>query len=180
VSSADPLAELERWLEELARRFERFFAKDPHVPVPPERERAALERRLRDISRRDASSVAEQFRREQLLHRFSSLNLLWQRMLREREEARGVASAAARAANVKPPPPVAEKKDDYRAVFDTYLAAQRRAGQTAAVGYDRFCQALEQQRRQLVERGAHVEGFEVVEDGSGVKVRARVRRGRQA
>ena len=173
------MADLDRWLEELARRFERFFAKDPHVPVPPERERLALERRLRDVSRREASSVAEQFRREQLLHRFSSYNLLWQRLLREREEARGVAASATRAANIQPPPPVAEK-DEFRAVFDTYLAAQRRSGRAGAVGYDRFCQALDLQRRQLVERGAHVEGFEVVEDGSGVKVRARVRRGRQA
>jgi hypothetical protein len=47
------------------------------------------------------------------------------------------------------------------------------------VGFDSFRQTLEQQRRQLEDRGSVVEGFEVVEDGTHVRVRARVRRGRQ-
>ncbi len=88
MNSPDHVSQLEHWLEDLTRKWERFFARDPKVPVPPDRERSALERRLREVSRGDPRTTAESFRMEQLLQRFMVYNQLWQRQLRDREEAR--------------------------------------------------------------------------------------------
>ena len=177
VASAGPdVVQLERWLDDLARRWERYFARDPKVPRPPERERAALERRLRDVSREEIRSTVLQFRLEQLLHRFSTYTALWQRQLREQEEAR-TARGARKAANETPPVAVSPNGDDYRALHERYVGALRASGSDASVNEERFRQALEQQRQALEARGAVVEGFEVVTEGSQVKLRARVRRG---
>jgi hypothetical protein len=177
VSIGNVVGQLERSLEELARKWERFFAHDRNVPTPPERERETLERRLREVSREELHTAAEQFRMEQLLHRFTTYNQLWQRLLREREEARKAAGSAARAANETAPTSVPEKGDEYHGVFSRYAAALTKAGKKVPVDYTRFRETLEQQRRQLEGRGSVVEGFEVVEEGTQVRVRARVRRG---
>ena len=179
MSTPDLVAQLERWLVELARKWERFFAGDRQVPLPPERERAALERRLQELSRSEGTTVSERFRMEQLLHRFSTYNQLWLRMLRDREEARVSAGGARRALNEIPASSVPEGAVEYDRVFSRYVAALKNVGKGAPVGFDRFSQALKEQRRQLESRGAVVEGFEVVEEGDKVRVRARVRRGRQ-
>lgn len=177
VASAEPdVGQLERWLDDLARRWERYFARDPKVPRPPERERGALERRLRDVSREEIRSTVAQFRLEQLLHRFSTYTALWQRQLREQEEAR-TASRTRKAANESPAAPVSQDGDDYRALHERYVGALRASGSDASVNAERFRQVLEQQRQALEARGAVVEGFEVVTEGSQVKLRARVRRG---
>ena len=180
MSAPDLVGELERWLVELARKWERFFAGDRQVSIPPERERVALARRLQELSRTEPPTAGEKFRMEQLLHRFATHNQLWQRQLREREEARQGAASARRALNEPAPRPVPEPSDEYREVFARYLEALGSAGREVAVGFEGFRDALEQQRRQIESRGAHVEGFEVVADGGNVRVRARVRRGRQA
>jgi uncharacterized membrane protein YccC len=180
MSAPDLVGELERWFAELARKWERFFAGDRQVSVPPERERAALERRLQELSRTEPATAGERFRMEQLLHRFATRNQLWQRQLREREEARQVAGGARRALNEPPPRAVPEASDEYRQTFARYIEALGHAGQQAMIGFEGFRDALEQQRRQIESGGAIVEGFEVVVDGGNVRVRARVRRGRQA
>ena len=177
VASANPdVGELERWLDDLARRWERYFARDPQVPRPPERERGALERRLRDLSREEVRSTVVQFRLEQLLHRFATYTALWQRQLREQEEAR-TAGRARKAANEAPATAVSQEGDDYLALHERYVGALRASGSDASVNAERFRQVLEQQRQALEARGAVVEGFEVVTEGSQVKLRARVRRG---
>jgi hypothetical protein len=179
VSNGDLVAQLDRRLEELARKWERFFARDRQVPTPPERERTELERQLRELSRSEGRTSAEQFRMEQLLYRFATFNQLWLRQMREREEARTGAAAAARSPNKAAAAPVGEGSDEYQGVFSRYVDALTKSGKAATVNFDGFRQALEQQRRQLEEKGSVVEGFEVVEDGTQVRVRARVRRGRQ-
>ena len=163
MSTPDLVAQLERWLAELARKWDRYFVGDRQVPVPPERERAALERRLQELSRGEGRTASEKFRMEQLLHRFATYNQLWQRMLRDREEARVVP----------------EGGGEYQGVFARYVDALKTAGQGAPVEFDGFRHALERQRQQIESRGAVVEGFEVVEEAGSVRVRARVRRGRQ-
>lgn len=179
MGNGDVVGQLERRLDELARRWERYFARDRQVPTPPEGERGELERRLRELSRYEARSAADQFRLEQLLHRFATYNQLWQRMLRGREEAHGGTGGTQRAPNESAAGPVRTVSDDYQGVFARYVDALRKSGQEAGVGFEGFRETLEQQRRQLEALGSVVEGFEVVEAGSEVRVRARVRRGRQ-
>ncbi len=179
MSSGDVVGDLERRLEELGRKWERYFARDRQVPTPPERERVDLERRLRELSRYEARTAADQFRLEQLLHRFATYNQMWQRMLRDREEARAAVSGGPRAPNEPAAGAVGAVGDAYRGVFSRYVEALRKSGREAGVGFEGFRDLLEQQRRQLEAAGSVVEGFEVVEAGSEVRIRARVRRGRQ-
>jgi hypothetical protein len=179
MSTPDLIAQLERWVAELARKWERFFAGDRQVPLPPELERAALARRLQELSRSESPSAAERFRMEQLLHRFSTYNQLWQRMLRDREEARVVGGGARRALNETATPAVSQEGAAYEGVFSRYVDALKKVGKEAPVGFDRFSQALKEQQQQLEARGSVVEGFEVVEEGDKIRVRARIRRGRQ-
>lgn len=179
MNSPDHVSQLEHWLEDLTRKWERFFARDPKVPVPPDRERSALERRLREVSRGDPRTTAESFRMEQLLQRFMVYNQLWQRQLRDREEARTAAGEAARAAaggNAPAPASVTVEEGGYQALHRRYLEALQASGSKASVNFDRFRETLEKQRMLFEERGVRVEGFDVVQEGTQVKVKARVRR----
>lgn len=185
MSTGDVVSQLERWLVELSRKWERYFAHDPQVPVPPEREREALSRRLRDISREEIHGAAAQFRLDQLLNRFSTLNQHWVRQLRQREEATGgrarpaPAAPAAEVANTSQTSSVSHVDEDYRRLFAEYSAALQRTGRPGSISFDRFRAALEQQRKAVQAKGATVEGFEVQDEDGQVRVRARVRRGRQ-
>lgn len=183
MSASQTLAQLERQLIQLIRRWERFVANDPEVRLPPELERAAMEKALREISRQELRTAADQFRLEQLLHRFSTYNGLWLRQVREREEARarGGASgrqAAAKAANGGSPAPVSAGEGDVHALHREYLEALESSGSRAAISFERFKQAVDGQRAALEGRGAVVEGFEIAHEDGKVKVRARIRRGR--
>ena len=178
-SPAEIVNQLHRWLDELSRKWERFFVHDPQVPLPPERERAALERQLREISRAEFRQTQEQFRLDQLMHRFATYNMLWQRQLREREEARQAGRAAALASAANAPAPAAvnvANGDEFLALHARYLEELQASGAKAAVNFERFRQTLETQKRLLEERGVTVEGFDVVREGAQVKLKARVRR----
>lgn len=181
MATIQDIARLEQRLARLIRRWERFVGNDPEVRVPPELERVALEQALREASREESRGASEQFRLEQLLHRFSTYNGLWQRQLREREEARasrGISGRMATGDNSVPPASVSAGEAALQSLHREYLAALEAAGSRAAIGLDRFREALDAQRAALESRGAVVEGFEVTQDEGKVKVRARVRRGR--
>lgn len=74
--------QLERELRDLILQWERFFSGDRKEP--PQKEREALNRRLRLLAEHGSGSRAVQFRFEQLQHRFATYNALWERQLRER------------------------------------------------------------------------------------------------
>ncbi len=167
---------MEQWLATLARKWERFFARDRQVPIPPERERAALERRLQEMSRGEGRSTAEQFRLDQLLHRYSTFNQLWQRQLRSLEEVGSGRTAAAAAPDAAAAAPVSQ--NGYDEVYTAYCSALSGGGKDASVNRETFTATLDAQRRKLEEDGAAVDGFEVVREAGKVKVRARVRRRR--
>jgi len=175
---ADLIAQLERWLVELARRWERYLARDPHVPLPPDRERAALERRLRELSREEAWSASDRFRLDQLLHRFSSYSQLWQRQLSSREVGPSAAMHARPVLNAPATLSVPPVKDELASLHTRYAELiGRRGGQAMAA--DRFRALLDSQKAQLEGKGNVVEGFDVVEVDGQIRVQARVRRGRK-
>lgn len=170
------VARLEGLLEQLVRRWERFASHDPSVPVPPERERVRLEQLLREVSREEGRTTAEQFRLEQLQHRFSTLSQLWQRHVRDREEVRRPGAAAPEAPNATPAAPV--HRDEFGTLFAAYAAELKTVGKKPTLDAAAFRKALEGQRGQLEEKGFDVDGFEVTRAGDEVKVRARARRRR--
>lgn len=175
---ADVVAQLETWLAELARKWERYLARDPQVPLPPERERAALERRLRELSREEKWSASDRFRLDQLLHRFSAHNQLWQRQLRGREVGLRTTAQDRSTPNAPAPPSVGAVKDELAALHRRYAELVGRTG-GEAIAVERFRALLEAQRKRLESEGKVVDGFDVVEVGGKVRVQARVRRGRK-
>ena len=178
MGATELVSELGRCMEELARRWERFFAHDPQVRTPPDRERQALEKRMREFSRLEAPTAAENFRVQQLLYRFSTYNAHWQRQLRDQEASRKGITATEEEINAARRSPVPPAGDEYEELHTAFTTALRAAGAAGAVSLERFRDSLLAQRRSLEERGAVVEGFDVVHEGGQVKIRARVRRGR--
>jgi len=153
------------------------MSNDPKVPIPPDRERAALARRLGELSRSEPVSASDRFRLEQLLHRFSTYNNLWMRQLRERETA--AAKFGRQGANARPAAPVGSPEDDLARLHARYVELLQATGRKGSVSVERFRQTLEGERGRLQQQGAEVEGFEVLQDGDAVRVRARLRRRRQ-
>ena len=180
---------VENALQQLIKEWERFFAGVRRTPPVGERER--LTRRLRVLTEEGAGRHAEQFRLEQLQGRFQSFSMMWERMLREREEGRTFQGYLAR--DVSPPEPpssttrpskeaparlnagAAAAVDDggVGALYERYVAARRELGQGSRVDRETFAAQLEAQRRQLEGRLGSPIQFEVVVDGSKVKLAAR-------
>ena len=180
MGSANQIPMLEHALAELIKEWEKYFAGVRQTPPVDERER--LQRRLRMLTEQPTGSRPEQYRLEQLQHRFMTYAQMWERMLREREEGRGRSAAALREARragpTVPPPPDATAaasvddggKDD---LFDRWVAAKSGLGQKVKVDRDTFAAQIASQRQAIEERlGGHVR-FDVVVDGDKVKLAAR-------
>lgn len=174
----DQVAILERALKDLITKWERYFAGDLRVPPVDDRER--LTRRLRHLSEHPPQRRADQFRAEQLQHRFMSYAMNWERLLREREEGRGrsvVALRGQRPLAVEAPPdatpPSSVDRQDAPSLFDRFVAAKESLGQGVRVDRPAFEAQLATQKAQLEERLGHPVQFDVrVEDGK-VKLAAR-------
>lgn len=164
-----PLDDIERKFEELARRWERYFSGDREVPIPPERERAALARQLQTLSREEGLSFAERFRLDGLLHRFSTYNQLWERQLRARNEARR-APDTQRASSVK------REEDEVARLHREYVASLEKVGRRTNLDLAAFRKVLAEQKRRLELQGLEIQGFVVVCQGNQVSLRAKARK----
>ena len=173
----EQIAFLERAVNEHIKEWERFFGGISKVPPVPERERIA--RRLRVLTEQTVNRRAEQFRIEQLQHRFMTYSMNWERMLREREEGRGkppqvegsMATPRPGAANAAPAGSVDSRGETD--LYDRYLTAKSEHGLDVRVDRETFDEQIAQQRRKIEERLGRKVRFEVqVEDGK-VRVVAR-------
>jgi hypothetical protein len=75
VELSEQIAILERALQEHIRKWDRFFAGAEKAVPQIERERIA--RRIRMLSEQTVHRRAEQFRIEQLQHRFQTYSMNW-------------------------------------------------------------------------------------------------------
>ena len=75
----EEIAMLERALQEHIRKWEMYFSGVDRVPPQEQRER--INRRIRMLAERTVNRRAEQFRIEQLQHRFMTYSQNWDRML---------------------------------------------------------------------------------------------------
>lgn len=198
------VVQLERGLDELARRWDRFLGHEPGATMPGLAEIDSLEQRIRQAALGHAVSPAEQARLAQLSSRFGTKAGGWRQLARAAEQQRAAAPAAKPAARpqaapaaprpaapaVAPAaahtsgapaagPPTAgvppARMEEYRHLFARYQAVMERAGETLPTSLERFVRELEEQRRRLEERGTAVVGFDIVREASGVHVRPRTR-----
>ena len=171
----EQIAILERTLREHIRKWEKFFSGVERVPPQTEKDRIA--RRLRLLSEETVNRRADQFRIEQLQHRFMTYTRNWERMLRAREEGRTAnvhtnpELRRAAAANVSRAPTVEETEGND--LFDRYCAAKGEHGHSVGVDRATFDEQISMQRKKIEERLGTKVRFQVrVEDGN-VRVVAR-------
>jgi hypothetical protein len=171
----EQIAVLERALRDHIIKWEKFFSGVDKVPPVTERDRIA--RRLRLLSEETVNRRAEQFRIEQLQHRFMTYSQNWERMLRAREEGRTPSFHSnprlrrAAAANVSRGSSVEETGGD--ALFEQYCAAKSEHGLSVGVDRATFDEQIAVQRQKIEERLGTKVRFQVrVEDGN-VRVVAR-------
>jgi hypothetical protein len=176
---------LERDLREQVKNWERFFSG--RLRVPPEVERTRFAQRLRSLAEQNFNRRADQFRVEQLQHRFMSYSQNWERMLREREEGRLQRDEGVSGRGTQPhieaangPTVTSVDSPGRGSLYDRYVAAKRQLGLDVRMGRSEFEKQLEKQRGQLQKNLGRQVQFEVrVEDGK-VKLAARKVRKRES
>lgn len=98
---------LERDIHQLKIDFERFF--NGNLPIPPDDFRQAVRKQIQKLRARPMHALVDRFRLNTLEARFNSLDELFNRRLREREEG-----SAARA--LQQPAPTPRRYDPYKGV----------------------------------------------------------------
>lgn len=153
---------------------------------PPDDERKRLSKRMRELRTTVVRNTGVKFRINTLFAKLISFERLWDRTLREIEEGtykRDVFKAKYRMnrraeetpEQPRPPVPRAEISDDkLRRLFDTYLVARQRTGEsTDGLTFEKVAQRIRAQVPQLMERhGAKSVEFKVVIKGGRAVLKA--------
>jgi len=181
VELRDQIEFLDRVLKEHIRKWERFFSGAEKVPPQIERER--IGRRIRPLSEQTINRRADQFRLEQLQHRFQTYSMNWERMLREREEGRARAGgqtrwAASEATGPRPNAggPRAVQHQEGASLYDRYVAAKRAQGLDVTVDRTTFESQLKEQERALRSKTGGDVRFEVLVENGKVRLAARTKK----
>jgi hypothetical protein len=172
----EQIAMLERALQEHIRKWEMYFSGVDRVPPQEQRER--INRRIRALAEQTVNRRAEQFRIEQLQHRFQTYSQNWERMLREREEGRAAAQphtdhelrrpAAANGAETS-----SVDRTDESSLFDRYRTAKSERGLDVGVDRKTFDKQIAEQRKKIEERLGRKVRFDVQIEDDKVRVVAR-------
>jgi hypothetical protein len=120
----------------------------------------------------------EQYRLEQLQHRFMTYVQMWERMLREREEGRSRFPVRRPG---EPPPPAgtpnagasASVKSEGGGLYDRYVAAKQQTGEAVGMDQMAFHEQIAAQKKSLEARLGQKVRFDVLVENGKVKLAAR-------
>lgn len=166
---------LEGVLQRHIRKWEMYFSGVERLPPQDERER--INRRIRLLAEQTINRRAEQFRIEQLQHRFMTYSQNWERMLREREEGRSGKSHTDR--ELRRPEATNDTetstvdKAEESSLFDRYRTAKSERGIEIGVDRKTFDQQIAEQRKKIEERLGRKVTFDVQIENDKVRVVAR-------
>ena len=175
VSHLEVLDLIEQEIQQLRIDFERFLSGA--LPFPPEDQRTRIQYQLKGLRNATTRSAVEGFRLGVLEARYNSYNELFNRRVREREEGRKVARAAA-----TPPPPrfdprrgiVVDGKVDPQAAEALYTALGAGAGGGPNFDLATFRTYLERQTAALRGKtGCAAVQFRLAEEDGKLKLKAR-------
>lgn len=160
------LEEFERRLFVLKIDYEKYFSGLERIE--PLRERDDLRRLLRELTRLPITATRQKHRLRSLRARFSSMELYWTRNLvqiergthrkmkfranlsaRRREAAAQMPEAAPK---VKKPSPEERENAAYKQVFDKYVNARRKCGQSDDLAFESIRDVLKKQVRTIKSR----------------------------
>ena len=195
MALAQDLDVLDQAIRQLQIEWEKFFSGiDKKPPIDTKNRLEALIRRHANAEIR---SNTERFRYQSLTAKYNTLNELWSKKLRLREEGKAFGVHGLRAEALPPPPPPAppprpgagpgQRADEFRvqsperdaatvrALYETFLAARKSNGEAAPVKYESFQKLIGQQAsRILSNKGGQAVEFRLETKDGKVSLKAKV------
>jgi hypothetical protein len=176
---AEEIDELDEGLTNLQVLYEKYFLGIDRRP--PDQERKKISTRMRELRTTMVKNTALKFRIQTLFAKLISFERMWDRTLREMEEGtykRDVFKAKLRTQQGKPAGAGAEKPktpeisdDKLRRLYDTYLVARQRCGETTdGISFESVASRIRQQVPQLLEKhkAKNIEFKVVIKGGRAV------------
>ncbi len=178
---AEEIDELDEALTNLQVLYEKYFLGIDRRP--PEQERKRVSSKLREMRTAMIRNTALKFRVNTLFAKLISFERMWDRTLREIEEGtykRDVFKAKLHgkrgdkpAAPAKGAPPEAPQisEDNMRRLYDTYLVARKRCGETTdGISFESVASRIRAQVPQLMEKhkAKNIEFKVVIKGGKAV------------
>jgi len=178
VGFFEDMERLKRGMKQLETEYEQWFSGA--LRQPPWETKKKIEAIIRRYNSSPPANLAEQSVFQMLQSKFTTYNEMWNRRERLKEEGRlpgGRAERTRRAPRTSPPPgerTAPSGGDPLRQVFDKYVAAKQKAGQsTSNLKFDNFRKVLDKQAKQLRSGGYKDVDFGVSMKGGKVSVVAR-------
>lgn len=166
---------------------------------PPTDLKSRTEALLRRYANAEIRNNTERFRYQSLTAKYNTLNELWSKRLRAKEEGKPMGVHGLKA-DMLPPPPAsspaaaggaaASRRDDtgevrvqspdrdvqaVRSLYERFVQARQRAGESAPVKFESFQKLISQQAsRILSEKGGQAVDFRLETKGGKVSLKAKV------
>lgn len=194
MSLTEDLDQLATSIRQLQARWDMYFSGVEKRP--PNEAHARVEKVIREYDRSVIRNNADRFRLQGLVSRFNTLNELWQKRLRAREEGRAFGLHGRQAAVAPEPPPRPEpeapprpggsggefrvgnaERDDaaVRALYDHFVEERQRTGEGAAPAYESFRQLIGKQTAKILgAKGARAVDFRLDTRDGKVALKAKV------
>jgi hypothetical protein len=146
---AQELEELSERVEALRNKYDRFFMGLDRIP--PERERADLDRALRFAEVRRSHRTELKFRLASLRNRFTTNARRWDRIMRMIEEGkfrreRGALQNMGSAQRPNASDTPTNSGGAVNELYDSWVAARRELGKSTDVKFDQFAKRIEEQK----------------------------------
>jgi hypothetical protein len=195
VPLSEDLDALERSIRQIQIEWDKFFGGIEKKP--PNDMKMRLEALVRRHANAEIRNNTERFRYQTLTARYNTLNELWSKKLRLREEGKAFGVHGLKAEALPPPPPPAPapkhagapggRAEQFRVqnperdaqtvrdLYESFLRARKSNGETAPVKYESFQKLIGQQAsRILSDKGAQAVEFRLEKKEGKVSLKAKV------
>jgi hypothetical protein len=187
---------IERMIRQVQIDWDKFFSG--LEKKPPNELKSRLEALIRRYANAEIRGNTERFRYQTLTARYASLNDLWGKKLRAREEGKAFGVHGLKAEVLPPPPPTpavqgtrpgaaGPRSDEFRVqnveqdgqtvrdLYERFLEARAGNGENAAVKYESFQKLIGQQAsRILTDKGGQAVEFRLETKDGKVSLKAKV------
>lgn len=194
MAIGEDIEAIEKSIRQLQIEWDKFFGG--LEKKPPNELKTRVEALLRRHANAEIRSSTDRFRYQSLTAKYNTLNELWSKRLRAKEEGRPMGVHGLKADVLPPPAPhppaarpgagAAEREEvrvqslerDARAVrslYERFLAAREAAGERAPVKYESFQKLIGQQTSRLIsEKGGQAVDFRLETRDGRVSLKAKV------
>jgi hypothetical protein len=190
---------IEDAIRQIHVEWDKFFAGIERKP--PNDLKMRLEALIRRHANAETKNNTDRFRYQTLVARYNTLNELWQKKLRAREEGKAFGVHGIKADLLPPPPPppasvsvaaadrglspggpgefrlqgVQRDEGTVRALYDRFLAARQEVGESARIKFESFQKLIDQQASRLLgDKGGQAVAFRLETKDGKVCLKAKV------